>query len=179
MEISARRRFPQIWFSVEEPREKESRDEASYVGPERDSSRFFRGVQRAETAQELHYKPDKDENGRRDVYELYEKEDGHECEYPRPRIKRHISAEHARDSSARSDHRYNRMDIGNELKEGRDEPAYDIKNEIPEVPHPAFDVVAEYIKEQHVPDKVEPASVKEHGGEEWIDTVCQVRIRSR
>ena len=37
----------------------------------------------------------------------------------------------------------------------------------------------QYIEEQHVPDQVEPAPVKEHGGKEWIDTVGQACVRIR
>jgi hypothetical protein len=68
------------------------------------------------------------------------------------------------------------MYIRDELKEGCDEAAYDIKNQIPEMPHPAFDVVTEYVEEEHVADDVEPPAVKEHRGQEGIHTVGNIRI---
>lgn len=67
------------------------------------------------------------------------------------------------------------MYIRDELKEGCDEAAYDIKNQIPEMPHPAFDVVTEYVEEEHVADKVEPPAVKEHRGQEGVDTAGEIR----
>jgi hypothetical protein len=68
------------------------------------------------------------------------------------------------------------MYIRDELKEGCDEPAYDIKDEVPEMSHPALDVVPEYVEEEHVADKVEPPAVKEHRGRKRIDTVSETRI---
>lgn len=78
MKIPPRRRPPGVRPPVEEAREHEARDEAPYVGPERDATRFPGGAQGAEPAQELNQEPYEYEYRGRDVDELYEEENRHE-----------------------------------------------------------------------------------------------------
>src|SRR6266436_5266672 len=93
-----------------------------------------------------------------------QREDNHEREYARPGIEQHIGAHHAGYGSTRPNCGDAGVEVENDVKQPRPNPADQVKEEIPKVAEEIFDVVAKDPEEEHVSAQVKPVGVEKHAG---------------
>src|SRR5260370_25596038 len=93
-----------------------------------------------------------------------QREDDHEREDARPRIKQHIGAHHSGYGSAGANCGDAGVEVENNVEQTGADPADQIEEEIGEVAEEILDVVAKDPEEEHVPAQVKPVGVEKHAG---------------
>src|SRR2546427_738350 len=76
-----------------------------------------------------------------------------------------VAAENTADCAGRADRWNVRRAAENDVSKAGGDAARQIEEQEPRAAHRRFDVVAEDPQIQHVPSKVHPAAMEEHGGE--------------
>src|SRR6266852_3082796 len=131
----------------------------------------------ADAGKKLHDVPQPQEDYRRHG----QREDEHKREYARPRIEQHIGAHHSGYGSAGPNCGDAGVEVKNDVKQTRSNPADKIKEEIREVPEEVLDVVAEDPEKKHVATEVKPVGVEKHAryqrqeGDFEADVSCKER----
>ncbi len=147
--------------------EKHSQQEASDVCPPCNSSGagLTLHAQRTDSAQELHEKPESDENqggnarGEPDNKKRDQRQDA------RAWKKDDIGAQNAGDRAARAKRRHPRPPREGQLGKAGTKSADKVKDEIGNRSHAILDVASKYPEKPHVAENMEEARVKEHARE--------------
>src|SRR5438552_13725844 len=148
-------------------RDNQSCDEATDVRPVRDARGLLAHRDRPEPVDELEERPDPDHHDRwyRDRPEEHDAERDEDADAV-GREEDEIRREHAADRAGCAQTRDDRLRIGRDLREGGDDPAEEIEDQVLEGTERLLDVVAEDEEEKHVAPDVQPSAVHEHRGEE-------------
>ncbi len=152
-------------FDAEFPDKKSSGDESAEMGPPGDTAGDFGVQERADALEELQDEPEEeeDEGGDRDDWREPERD---ESEDDRGREEQEIGTEESGDGSAGSDHRNRGEWAGGELGQGRAESGNEVEEEVAERAGSVFHHAAEDPEKPEIREKMKPAAVEKHGGEE-------------